>query len=577
MFPRTLFLLLLAALSAGCAAIPANRGYGTVEALVAERGTHAPVINAEYDAARIDALVLDTLSQPLRAQDAVEIALLKNPTLRRGYAELGIAQAELYDAARLSNPTLSLAWLDSNESGAADFIGVGLSQDFLDLLMLGPRKRVAEREVLRAQQLLAAEILKLRREVESAWFAHVSALQIAQMRELIARATDVSARLAQRFFDAGNINRLELQLEWASASQARIEADQATAEAEVARNDLNQLMGLTDDQSRWRVTDKLPLPVAEEDAVVELQHLAQSRRLELSAAAEAVEQRQQLLALTRRYRYFGSLEAGVDYERETDRSRLLGPTLALQLPIFNQGGGAVLSAEAALEAEAARLKALEIEISNEVALASKKVGVARKLLTTYRERLLPQREEIVQRSQELQSYMIIGQFELLRSKREQYDAYEGYLEALRDYWLARTDLAAATGGSLPSAAQVGNPSIDVETLTRPPADAHTGHGAMGGMDMKGMDMKAPATQSMPGMDHSGHQQPGSVQPPMKPMPGMDHSGHKMSPAPPSGDGMKGMDMKGMERMKSPAPPSAPSPQSGHSGHSGHQNSQEHKP
>ena len=148
MFPRRLFLLLLAALSAGCAAIPANRGYGTVEALVAERGAHAPVINAGNDAARLDALVLDTLSRPLRARDAVEIALLKNPTLRRGYAELGIAQAELYDAARLSNPTLSLAWLDSNESGAADFIGVGLSQDFLCQSLPGSRSLVCARAAM---------------------------------------------------------------------------------------------------------------------------------------------------------------------------------------------------------------------------------------------------------------------------------------------------------------------------------------------------------------------------------------------------------------------------------------------
>jgi len=49
--------------------------------------------------------------------------------------------------------------------------------------------------------------------------------------------------------------------------------------------------------------------------------------------------------------------------------------------------------------------------------------------------------------------MLEGQFELLLAKRQEYEAYQGYLEAVRDYWLARTDLARAVGTTLPSSAQ----------------------------------------------------------------------------------------------------------------------------
>jgi cobalt-zinc-cadmium efflux system outer membrane protein len=45
--------------------------------------------------------------------------------------------------------------------------------------------------------------------------------------------------------------------------------------------------------------------------------------------------------------------------------------------------------------------------------------------------------------------MLIGAFELIRTKREEYDAWQGYLESVRDYWIARTALRAATGGLLP--------------------------------------------------------------------------------------------------------------------------------
>jgi hypothetical protein len=92
----------------------------------------------------------------------------------------------------------------------------------------------------------------------------------------------------------------------------------------------------------------------------------------------------------------------------------------------------------------------------------------------YRENLVPQREEIVERTQEQVSYMLEGQFELLLVKQQEYDAYEGYLEAVRDYWLARADLAREVGTSLPSTAQTAGDVIGAEELTRP-HDAGMGH------------------------------------------------------------------------------------------------------
>jgi cobalt-zinc-cadmium efflux system outer membrane protein len=76
--------------------------------------------------------------------------------------------------------------------------------------------------------------------------------------------------------------------------------------------------------------------------------------------------------------------------------------------------------------------------------------VLREIVDTHRTALIPQRESVVARSQEQQNYMIIGVFELIQAKRQEYDAYQSYLEAIRDYWLARTDLMRAVGARLPS-------------------------------------------------------------------------------------------------------------------------------
>ena len=45
--------------------------------------------------------------------------------------------------------------------------------------------------------------------------------------------------------------------------------------------------------------------------------------------------------------------------------------------------------------------------------------------------------------------MLVGVFELLQARRAQLDASQAYLEAVRDYWIARSELKRAVGGKLP--------------------------------------------------------------------------------------------------------------------------------
>ena len=49
--------------------------------------------------------------------------------------------------------------------------------------------------------------------------------------------------------------------------------------------------------------------------------------------------------------------------------------------------------------------------------------------------------------------MIVSPFDTLRAKNAEYDAYAGYIEALRDYWLAQVALAREIGTGLPAIAE----------------------------------------------------------------------------------------------------------------------------
>ena len=60
-----------------------------------------------------------------------------------------------------------------------------------------------------------------------------------------------------------------------------------------------------------------------------------------------------------------------------------------------------------------------------------------------------------------------GIFELIALKQDEYDTYQAYLEAIRDYWLARAELTFAAGTTLPSSAQIEDRKIGVDELVRP--------------------------------------------------------------------------------------------------------------
>ncbi|WP_257389620.1 TolC family protein, partial [Tahibacter caeni] len=272
---------------------------------------------------------------------------------------------------------------------------------------------------------------------------------------------------------------------------------------------LNARMGLRGAQAaQWTFALPLAAPVANEDALGDLQALAQQQRLDLAAARREVELLDQALTLVRRWRLLGNVEIGAERERETDGNTLRGPTLALALPLFDQGQAAIARAEARLEQGRAALARLELDIDNDVSLGVDRVAALRRIAEDYRAALIPQREAVVARQSERLNYMLIGAFELLLAKQQEYDAYQGYLESVRDYWQARVALARAVGTRLPSDALPPHPVLDLDSVLRPATDGgHDAHQGHGGGAASNDDQGSHAGHDMSGHDMSTHGKP----------------------------------------------------------------------
>jgi outer membrane protein, heavy metal efflux system len=488
------------ALLAGCASVSRREGADAVAQLLQPRlaGAFAWRNDAQGQAA-LDARTAELLAAPLTAESAFQLAQLRNPDITTQYAELGIAQADVVAASRIGNPTFSASAMRQDSRHKTGF---GLDLPLGELLLLPARKRFAAADYALAQQRIAARLFGLALDTRDDWHAAASAQQVATLREAVAEAAGASAELAQRYHAAGNISALELKLEQAAASQARIAAARARADSLRARLALNTRLGLSGAQAdAWTLALPLAGPLQHEDDEQALLSLAHEQNLGLAAARSEVAQMDHVLQLAQRWRLLGTVEVGAERENEIDGARLSGPSLALALPLFDQGQAAIARAQARLEQSRAALAREELQLDNSVRLGVAQVATLRRIAADYRDALVPQREAIVQRQLERHNYMLIGAFELLLAKQQEYDAYQGYIESVRDYWQARSALARAVGTRLPSDTQAAQPVLDIDSVLDPAAgggehDGHGGHQGHGGA--------APAAAPDP---HAAHRMP----------------------------------------------------------------------
>ena len=291
----------------------------------------------------------------------------------------------------------------------------------------------------------------------------------------------------------------------------------------VARTALAQILGLSV-ADNWTVPAQLPLPVAQEDELESLLLLAEKSRLDLAASRAQAAVRADQLGVVNWTRWLGELDIGFERERESGGGSLSGPSLAWEVPIFNQHEDAMLRADTELQIAINDVRRITLDVDNSVRLAYANVDNARARVVEYQDVLIPQRVATVSSAQQEFSYMLIGAFELIALKQDEYDTYQGYLEAIGDYWVARAELGLATGTTLPSNAQIGAESIDAQQFIKPAAGAmdHSAHGSMSGGASGMKDEKPKPTP----MDHSGHSG----------MQGMTHPpGHAMTQEMDNGD------------------------------------------
>ncbi len=446
---RVVIAMLAAGAISGCATVSRTAGFQDVKEVTEQRTG----LQVHWNQGRLEDVVAAEsihalLKEELRADAAVQIALLNNRSLQGTFEEMGIAQADLVQAGLLKNPIFAGHVRFPNKSGEATNTEFSISQDFMDLFLRPLRTKLAAAQFEQAKLQVSDSVLKLTAEVRSAYYAAQGAEHTRKMLHTIVEAAQTAAELAERQHAAGNISDLELANQQVAYQQTAVDLTRSEEDVLAAREHLNLLMGLEGNPS-WRISEDLPALPGAEPSAEDLETQALSQRLDLAAARQEIKILEQTLALARRG-VIPSVNVGLDTERDTDRTRVTGPSFDVELPVFDRKQAAIARAGAQLRQGRRRLSALETQIRSEVRAAWNRVFKTRELVERYRTTLIPLREKIVAESQKHQNFMLIGVFQLLQAKREEVNAYREYVEVFRDYWNVRTDLERAVGGRLVS-------------------------------------------------------------------------------------------------------------------------------
>src|ERR1700739_3708305 len=174
------------------------------------------------------------LRKPLNIDTAVQIALLNNRSLQASIEEVGLSTADLLEASTFPNPRFDLPVRAPDKPPSGTYIDYGAAIDFLSVIMIPLKKRVAKDQLEAAALRVAHETLELISQVKSAFYSLQASQQLVQRFKLIVDANAASLDLAQRQHEAGNINDLTLAQQQASYSRSRL--DVATTEAKIRRN-----------------------------------------------------------------------------------------------------------------------------------------------------------------------------------------------------------------------------------------------------------------------------------------------------------------------------------------------------
>ncbi len=456
---RVASLLICCSLIAGCATPASELGFGPVQQAAKERlgqDLQWPRTAAERD--RVDQRVAELLAAPLTVDAAVQVALLNNRGLRAGFQELGIGDAERVQAGRLPNPGISVGRLRRDSEVELEW---GVHFKLARLLALPMVGRMEAQRFEQIQGRVTMSVLTLAAETRQAWVHALAAEETVRYMRQVKQVADASTELARRMEQVGNFNKLQRAREQAFSADAALNLARAEQWQRGARERLIRLLGVSAEQTQFKLPERLPDLPKETLAWPDVERAALDQRLDVQGARLDAERTAKSLGLTRTTRFVNVLEAGYLRNTSNQAPDQRGWEIRFELPLFDWGDARVARAEAVYLQAVDRAAETAVNARSQVRQAYGAYRSAHDIARHHAEEIVPLRRQIADENLLRYNGMLIGVFELLADARAQIASVNAAIEARRDFWLAQAELDMALIGQ-PALAGTSAPTMAAE-------------------------------------------------------------------------------------------------------------------
>lgn len=461
-------------------------------------------VDAVYDPTTeklVEDKVRSMLADGVTVDEAVRIALLNNRGFQAMFQTIGASRADVVQSGLLTNPSIGLS-ARFPEGGGRSNLSVSFAQEIADLWRIPIRKKIAEAQLEQTINRVVHRAVELAAAARTAYYK----LAIIQQREAIARENlDLvrkSIDIAEARLRGGEAGEIDVNLLRAASVDVRASLLKLARDRDVATADLGRIMGIGRWDAKWRIADSTPdvtNAISDDQSLVifAMKQRLDARIAEFKVKAAEGELKRQELSV------FSSVQVGLEAERSEQRALpgrkiasdtlrssirqgqltapdiqtrgernidraqiidvILGPSIQLTLPIWDQNQAQIAKAAFALQSSRKDFEDTLDQIANEVQRASAVVRTSASLMRFYEETAMPTANRNLELARkayeggEQNVLAVIKAQEFLMTQRQTAAEIKG------NYLSAMAELQRALGGQLPA----GN--IPHSPTTRPAA------------------------------------------------------------------------------------------------------------
>lgn len=236
----------------------------------------------------------------------------------------------------------------------------------------------------------------------------------------------------------GNFSKLDYLREQSLLTEATLNLVKARQLAYISKETLQQQLGLWQESERLILPNRLlevPAQLTEWHSVVQG---GLDQRLDVRLAKLKLELVAQSAGLTKATRFINAfeLEVGGNLQDSSERSY----KAVLELPLFDWGTYRVKKAEYQYKQAFNEAFATGVLARSELTKSYHNFTSTHELAQHYKNAMLPIQQQIAEENQLRYNGMFISVFELIADARNQINAVTGYVNATKEYWLAKSQL-----------------------------------------------------------------------------------------------------------------------------------------